>query len=149
MKYLMLWSDALTFHHDLPFIPLHYIYAPFTSSSQFTSLYLTSLYCTSFHFTSLHLTSLHCSFGWFSPHLHFAVFMTFLALFVKWLDLQESVLDCFLNDVHKIFSSSIICSFPNPLSLLRDSNWLARVYCVYYFITVFLRNIQMNAEICI
>jgi hypothetical protein len=38
----MSWTDALTFHHDLPFIPLHDTYVPFTSSPQFTSLHLTS-----------------------------------------------------------------------------------------------------------
>jgi hypothetical protein len=52
MKYVMSWIDALTFHNDLPFIPLHYTYVPFTSSPQFTSPNL----------TSLHFTSLHCIF---------------------------------------------------------------------------------------
>jgi hypothetical protein len=42
-------TDALTFHHDLPFIPLHFFYVPFTSSLHFTSLHLTSL---PFHFTA-------------------------------------------------------------------------------------------------
>jgi hypothetical protein len=50
MKYVMSWTDALIFHHDLPFIPLLYTYAPFTSSPQFTSLHFTSLHCASLHF---------------------------------------------------------------------------------------------------
>jgi hypothetical protein len=64
-------TDAGTFHHELPFIPLHHTYAPFTSSPQFTS----------FHFTAF--------FGWFSSHLHFTLFITFLALFLKLFGLQE------------------------------------------------------------
>jgi hypothetical protein len=94
MKYVMSWTDALTFHRDFPFIPLHYSYTPFTSSPQFTSLplpftslYFTSLYFTSLHFTSLHFTSHH--FWWLPPHLHFALFTTFLTFFLKLLDLQE------------------------------------------------------------
>jgi hypothetical protein len=69
MKYVMLWTDAPTFHQDLPCIPLHYTYAHFTSSPQFTSLHFTSLPFpslpipsldfTSLHFPSLHFTSLH------------------------------------------------------------------------------------------
>jgi hypothetical protein len=39
MNYVMSWTDPLTFHHDLDFIPLHYTYVPFTSSPQFTSLH--------------------------------------------------------------------------------------------------------------
>jgi hypothetical protein len=75
MKYVMSWTDAHTFHHDLPFIPLHYTYAPFTSSPQFTSI----------PFPSLHFTS----FLMIPPHLHFALFITFLTLFLKLLDLEE------------------------------------------------------------
>jgi hypothetical protein len=53
----------------------------------------------SFHFTShpqfislhLHFTSLHCIFGWFTPHHHFTLFIIFLTLFLKLLDLQERV----------------------------------------------------------
>jgi hypothetical protein len=37
MKYVI--CDAAIFHHDLPFIPHHYTYAPFTSSPQFTSFH--------------------------------------------------------------------------------------------------------------
>jgi hypothetical protein len=73
---IMSWTDALTLHHDHPFIPPHRTYAPFTSSPQITSL---------------HFTSLHCIYGWFYPHLHFALFITFLALFLKLLDLSEGV----------------------------------------------------------
>jgi hypothetical protein len=36
IKHVMSWTDALTFHHDLPIIPLHYTYVPFISSPQFT-----------------------------------------------------------------------------------------------------------------
>jgi hypothetical protein len=71
MKCLMSWTDALTFHHDLPFIPFHRTYAPFTSSPQFISL--------------------HFIFGWFYQHLHFALFITFLTLFLNLLDLEERV----------------------------------------------------------
>jgi hypothetical protein len=46
-------SDAPTFHHDLPFIPLHYTYVPFTSSPQFTTLT---------HPSRPHHNSLHFSF---------------------------------------------------------------------------------------
>jgi hypothetical protein len=46
----MLWTDALTFHHDLPFIPLHYTCVPFTASTQLTSLHLTSLHCIFYDF---------------------------------------------------------------------------------------------------
>jgi hypothetical protein len=50
MKYVMSWTDALTFHHVLPFIPLHDTYVPFTSSPNFTSLHFTSLpYLTCFN----------------------------------------------------------------------------------------------------
>jgi hypothetical protein len=41
MKYVMSWTEALIFHHDLPFIPLHYTSLPFTYSPQFTSRHLT------------------------------------------------------------------------------------------------------------
>jgi hypothetical protein len=58
MKYVMSWTDAPTFHHDLPFIPLHYTYVPFTSSPQLTSL----------HFTPLHFTDVSTvGFGGFGP----------------------------------------------------------------------------------
>jgi hypothetical protein len=50
IEYVMSWTDAPTFHHDLPCIPRHNTYTPFTSSPQFTSLHSPSL-----HFTSLHL----------------------------------------------------------------------------------------------
>jgi hypothetical protein len=42
MKYVMSWTDALAYHHDLPFIPLHCTYISFTSSPQFTSLDFTA-----------------------------------------------------------------------------------------------------------
>jgi hypothetical protein len=29
MSYITSWTDALAFHHDLPFIPLHYTYVTF------------------------------------------------------------------------------------------------------------------------
>jgi hypothetical protein len=32
-------NDALTLHHDLPFLPPHRTYAPVTSSPQITSLH--------------------------------------------------------------------------------------------------------------
>jgi hypothetical protein len=73
MKYVI--ADEPTFHHDLPFIRLHYTYAPFTSSSQFTSL----------TFTSLHFIA----FLMIPPHLHSALFIIFLTLFLKLLGLQE------------------------------------------------------------
>jgi hypothetical protein len=38
------FTVVLAFHHDLFFTPLGYTYITFTSSPQFTSLYLTSLY---------------------------------------------------------------------------------------------------------
>jgi hypothetical protein len=44
MVHLMSWTDALTFHHDHPFIPLHYTDTHFTSSPQITSLHFTSLH---------------------------------------------------------------------------------------------------------
>jgi hypothetical protein len=66
MKYVMSWG--------LPFI-----------QPQFTSLHFTSL-----HFSSLHLTSLHWLFDDFPP-LNFALFITFLTLFLKLLGLQERV----------------------------------------------------------
>jgi hypothetical protein len=61
MKYLISRNDALTFHNDFPFILLHHTYALFTYSPQFISL---------------HFTSLRFIFGHFSPHLHFALFIT-------------------------------------------------------------------------
>jgi hypothetical protein len=48
MKYVMSWTDAPTFHHDLPFIPLHHTYDPSYPRHNllpFTSLSLTSLHC--------------------------------------------------------------------------------------------------------
>jgi hypothetical protein len=72
-----------TFHHDLPFIPLHYTYVPLISSPQFASLHFSSL-----PFTSLHLIVF---LDDFPPHLHFALFIAFLALFRKLLGLQERV----------------------------------------------------------
>jgi hypothetical protein len=42
MKYLMSFTDAVTLHHDHPFIPPHRTYAPFTSSPQITSLHFTA-----------------------------------------------------------------------------------------------------------
>jgi hypothetical protein len=64
MNYVTAWTDALAFHRDLPFSPLHYTYVTFTSPPRLTSLHLTSLHFTSLHFfddfhptfTSLHLT---------------------------------------------------------------------------------------------
>jgi hypothetical protein len=44
MEYVMSWTDALAFNHDLPFIPLHYTYVHFTYWPQFTSLHFTSLH---------------------------------------------------------------------------------------------------------
>jgi hypothetical protein len=64
MKYVMSWTDAPTFQHDLPFIPLPYTYVPFTSLQQFTSL----------HFTAF-----------------FALFITLLTLSLKLLGLQARV----------------------------------------------------------
>jgi hypothetical protein len=68
-------------YHDFPFIPFHYTYAPFTNSPQFTFLHV--------HFPSLHFTSVH--FGWFPPHFLFALFITFLILFLKLLGFRETV----------------------------------------------------------
>jgi hypothetical protein len=34
MEYIMSCSNEPTFHHDLPFISLHYTYVPFKSSPQ-------------------------------------------------------------------------------------------------------------------
>jgi hypothetical protein len=46
---------------------------------------------TSLHFTSLHFTSLHfIEFLMIPPHLHFALFITLLTLFLKLLDLEET-----------------------------------------------------------
>jgi hypothetical protein len=58
----------------------HHSFLPFT----FTSPHLTSPNLTSPNFTSLH-------FWWFPPHLHFALFIAFLTLFLKLLGLQERV----------------------------------------------------------
>jgi hypothetical protein len=54
----------------------------------FPYLHLPSLHFTSLHFTSLHFTSLHCILM-IPPHIHFALFITFLTLFLKLLDLEE------------------------------------------------------------
>jgi hypothetical protein len=56
----------------------------------------------SFHFTTFthpshpqhnlfSFATLHCIFLWFPVHLHFALFITFLTLFLKLLSLQETV----------------------------------------------------------
>jgi hypothetical protein len=100
MKYVMSWTDAPTFHHDLPFVPPHYTYAPFTSVPQFISI----------HFDSIHFTSLRCIFGWFPLHLHFALFITFLILFLKSLGLQETVpkayVKLYLHSPHAAWSDA-------------------------------------------
>jgi hypothetical protein len=52
----------------------------------------TTLHFTSFHIHSLHFASLHFTFSeWFLPQLHLTLFITFLALFLKLLGLQETV----------------------------------------------------------
>jgi hypothetical protein len=79
MKYVMSWTDAPTFHLDLPSIRLHYAYTPFTSSPQFTSLHFTSLHFTSIHFIAILMIP---------PHLHFALFIIFLIFFLKLIDLE-------------------------------------------------------------
>jgi hypothetical protein len=79
----MSWTDALNFS----FIPLHYTYALFTSSPQFTSLHL---HFTSFtSFTSLHFTSLH--FWMISPTPSLRVIYHFPNPFPEIVDLQETV----------------------------------------------------------
>jgi hypothetical protein len=74
MKYVLSRTDALTFYHNLRFIPLHYTYEPFTSSPQFISLPFPSIPFTSLHFTSLHFTSLHFTSLHFTS-LHFTAFL--------------------------------------------------------------------------
>jgi hypothetical protein len=61
-----------SFHYDLPFIPLRYNYAPFTSSSQFTSLPFNS-------------------FLMIAPTPLLRLIYPYLTLFLKLLDLQERV----------------------------------------------------------
>jgi hypothetical protein len=46
---------------------------------------LTTVYFPSLHFTSLHFIA----FQMILPHLHFFLFITFLTLFLKLLDLEE------------------------------------------------------------
>jgi hypothetical protein len=84
VTYALSWTDTLTFHHDLSFIPLHDTYVPFIFSPQFTSICLQFI---SLQFNSVHFTSL----GWFFPHFHFALFTTFLPPFLKLLGLQGRV----------------------------------------------------------
>jgi hypothetical protein len=50
---------------------------------------------TTVYFPSLHFTSLHCIFDDSPPHLHFALFITFLTLFLKLLDLQDRIHNCY------------------------------------------------------
>jgi hypothetical protein len=66
-----------------PWASLHStsLHLPFTSSPQFTSL----------PFLSFPIPSLHRTFYECPQHLHFALFLTFLTLFLKLFDLQESV----------------------------------------------------------
>jgi hypothetical protein len=72
---------ALEFHHNLPFIPLHYSYIDVTSSPQLTSLYLTL-----FHFTLLRRILM-----FFSTHsLHLIYHIP--EFFLKSSGLQERVL---------------------------------------------------------
>jgi hypothetical protein len=71
MEYIMSCYDAPTFHHDLPFIPLHYTYVPFTSSSQFTSLHFWSRGLT------ICLVSLSCNRLFF-------VFLCLAAVYESW-----------------------------------------------------------------
>jgi hypothetical protein len=138
MEYVMSCSDALTFHHDLPFIPLHYTYVTFTSSPQFTSL----------HFTSLHFTSLH--FWWFLPHLHFALFIIFLTLFLKLLGLQERVPKASAGSwfqswmvlfAKKYFLLSVFCfcSYrPWSDSMVLITVWVFTVYAIFIWITLYV-----------
>jgi hypothetical protein len=74
MKYVMSWTISPTFHNDLPFILLHYTYAPFTSWPQFSSL----------HFASMH-------FWMISSTPSLRLIYHFLTIFLKLLGLQERV----------------------------------------------------------
>jgi hypothetical protein len=103
MKYVMSWTDASTFHHDLPFIPLHYTYVPFTSSPQFTSLHFPSLHFSSLLFTSLHFTSLHFT------SLHFTSLHS-TSLHLRTLHILTIVYFPYLH----FTSLRLIYNFPNP-----------------------------------
>jgi hypothetical protein len=50
MKYVLLRTVGVAFHHGLLFIPLHYTYVNITSSLQFTSFNFTSPRFTAFFF---------------------------------------------------------------------------------------------------
>jgi hypothetical protein len=106
MKCVMSWTDAPTSHHDLPFIPLHYTYAPHPSHRRHSLLPFPSLPFTSLHFTSLH-------FRWFPPHLHFAIFITFRTLFLKLLDLHDYMpfVNIFLLLIGTNHSVFVICFY--------------------------------------
>jgi hypothetical protein len=57
-----------------------------TQISPWSSLHSTSLNLRTLHiFTTVYFPPppLHCIFGWLPPHLHFALFITFLTLFLK------------------------------------------------------------------
>jgi hypothetical protein len=65
-KYVLSLTVALAFRHDIPFIPLHYIFVTLASSPHHSSL----------PFTSLNFTTLSCIFydvhhSFTSPHFHF------------------------------------------------------------------------------
>jgi hypothetical protein len=112
MEYVMSWSDALIFHHDLPFIPLHYTFVPFTSSPKFTSL--------------------HCIFWWFPPHLHFTLFIAFLILFVKLLSLRDRLPEAsVLSTTARRNTPSVkVNSHRFYISVLDESEWLASLASV-------------------
>jgi hypothetical protein len=77
MEYVMSCYDAPTFHHDPPFIPLHYAQHhshPHHSLLHFTSLIFRSLPFRSLPFHFLHFTSLH-----FTP-LHFTATLKILPI---------------------------------------------------------------------
>jgi hypothetical protein len=70
----------------------HFIIRIYLPLPNLTSLRFDSLHFTSLHFASLHLTSRPFTVVlWFSPHFHFASFITFLTLYLKLLGLQEKV----------------------------------------------------------
>jgi hypothetical protein len=71
-------------HFTMSFPSFHFTTLTHPSHPHHNLLHFTTL-----HFTSLHFTSLH--FWTILPHLHFALFITFLTLFLKLLGLQERV----------------------------------------------------------
>jgi hypothetical protein len=86
---------------------------------------------------TVHFTSLHFIFGWFLPHLHFALFITFLTLFLKLLYLQEKVPKASAGScpTYKGIFSDICLLLPAPNFPIIDRPYSDSMVFVMYHIS--------------